>query len=458
MMKGNLQKKVAIIGAGPTGYIAALTALKLGYKVELIDPWIFAEPSPNEDIDVGVKTRFGSSKMHYYPPEYVGNDNSLTIAATSVVGGFTTIWGAGLSFDKDCFKKEYDDDQINLAEISVREVFQGFDGPHFVSKRFMKLLSKRNNGFSMSQLAISASRCNLSGKCMTGCPETAIWSCEPQWKELVQSQITLQKGFAKTLEEVDNHVHVAVESEKKVEIHKYDYVLVACGAVASASLGQRSGLFPESIEIGETAISYMPIVLLNQIKPYVESRFTLSQVFYSKSTSRENQRIWLSLFEASSFLKEQAELKLGKKFSLIPNRLWGYLGVGIHYSPELLSNKMILDFREGVSVVSVKDAPKRLNRYFWKIFQKIGLDFCRNGILIYPNLRIKGQAGGSYHLGHLTCGGKNLLDTDGKARSDSRVSFVDSLSLSELPTGPITAIAMMNAWLKTISLLTNNPK
>jgi hypothetical protein len=458
-MLENTHKRVAIIGAGPSGFTAAVAALKLGYYVELVDPWLIAEPNLNSEIDLNVKTRFGSSKMYDYPSKFIIGENGLRVAATTVVGGFSTIWGAGLNFDTGLFKGVYDQQLINQAEATVRGIFEDFNEPHFVSERFMKILKKPNNGFTISELALSASRCNLSGKCMTGCLENAIWSCENQWKELVQSQVILRKGLAKKIQDVDNQVLVSIEQEDRVQIYKYDFVLVACGAMASASLGQRSGFFPVSVQMGETAISYLPLFIFSKIRPYIERRFTLSQVFYSKKNFKKNETFFVSLFESSGFLKEQAQLKLGWKIRLIPEIFWGYLGVGIHYTPESQSHKLVLDLKDEVSIVSIQNASKRKSGlYFWKFFRNVVIDFYRSRIFFFPLIRIKGKAGTSYHLGHLTSNGVDLLDRSGKIGEDSRVCFVDSLSLSALPPGPITAIAMINTWLKTTSLLTHRPE
>lgn len=445
--------RVAIIGAGPTGYTAAITAINLGYIVELVDPWIFAEPNLETEIHSNLKTRFGSTAMHEYPTKFLRSQGSQIVAASSVVGGFSTVWGAGLSFDTSIFKEDYSTEIIDDAEKTVRLIFKGFMGSHFVSERFKKLYRNTNTGFTPSLLAVSGTRCTLTGRCMEGCSKNAIWSCEEPWKQLIRSGVTLRRGFATEIREDNDQVYVKIDFKDQTETHKYDYILVACGAVASASLGQRSGYFPDSVELGETAISYIPIVLANQIRPYTEDKFTLSQVFYTKKVPSANSEVWMSLFESSIFLKQKAELKLNKVVKFIPKILWGYIGVAIHYTPESLSNKVIISKENGVSLVSTNKSSTRTGKYFRNLFSITRRDFYLNGLFFHPLIRLNGKSSDSYHLGHITLNNREILDRAGKSWDGSKVSFVDSLSLKRLPSGPITAIAMMNAYLKTTLLL-----
>lgn len=455
-MNRNFRGKVAIIGAGPTGYTAALAALKLGFEVELIDPWIFAKPDLNAEVKLKVKSRFGSTVMHDYPNKYLSSNGNQNLAASSVVGGFTTIWGAGLSFETSVFEIMYEPRLIDEAEETVRDIFKNFLGSHFISKRFIKLLDPKR-GFLPSQLAVSGSRCTLKGQCMSGCTQEAIWSCEQPWVHLISTEVTLRKGFATKIEETTNQVLVHTNFENQIKVERYDFVLVACGAIASVSLGQRSGILPVDVELGETGISYIPLLIVNQLKPYKERNFTLSQVFYDKKIPKENRKMWLSLFEASDFLKQQARLKLNWMSKLIPNVLWGYLGVAIHYKPETLSKKILIKLQNGVSIVSSVDPLLNSKSYFKSLFRSIRKDFYLSGLLFHPSIRLNGKSCDSYHIGHLTSKGEEILDISGKARMDSKVAFVDSTSLNKLPPGPITAIAMMNSYLKTSLVLNKTP-
>jgi hypothetical protein len=404
-MNQQSNEKIAIIGAGPAGYAAAITARRLGYVVELVDPWIFADPEINSTTDIHVKTRFGSTKIHEYPEKYLRSENEQLVASTQVVGGFSTVWGAGLSFETNLFEGHYDRIHIETAEKTVRSIFQKFGGPHFVSERFKKLLNDSKNGFYMSELGVRGTSCKLTGLCMTGCAENAIWSCEPLWKQLVSTEITLRRGFARQLKEFDNHVSIDIDIDDHTETLNYDYVLVACGAIASASLGQRSEFFPDYVEIGETAISYLPIVIAGRLKPYTENSFTLSQVFYRKKVPKENHDIWMSIFEASSFLKKQAEYKLGWPSKLIPKILWGYLGVAIHYTPEVFSDKILIKLEKGISVVSSQKTEDLSREYFQRLYWIIRKEFFKNRLFFHPKIRLRGKSAASYHIGHLTSNG-----------------------------------------------------
>jgi hypothetical protein len=449
MNTNNDSKVVGVIGAGPAGYAATIVALKMGYRVEVIDPWIFASSRVPSEEDSGLKARFGSIEMHQYPAKYLKGFGSQIVPASGVVGGYTTIWGAGLDFDTDSFLRDYTTDLITEAKKIVREIFHDFEGPHYVSKRFKKLLENPNNGFRMSQLAVKESRCTLTGECMKGCKKEAIWSAEEQWEKIVENKVTLRKGFARLISEDKSKVRVVIDCDTQEYHQEYDLLLVACGAVASASLGQRSGYFPRLIEIGETSISYLPLLIAKGFKPFLETNFTLSQIFYHKKTPKEDQNVWLSLFEASEFLRQQATIKLGRFARLVPKFIWGYIGVAINYTPENFSNKILLKHQDNISIVTNKKNSKSDKIYLKKLFNYTKKDFFLNGLLFHPKVRLRSKPAGSYHLGHLTKNGTDLLDVRGRSFPESRIAFVDSLSLPKLPSGPITAIAMMNACLKT---------
>jgi len=453
-MKKIYKGKVAIIGAGPTGYTAAITALDLGFEVELIDPWKFAEPILDGQINFETKSRFGSVEMYDYPSKYLNSSDNHNLGASSVVGGFSTVWGAGLSFDTSVFKEVYEPEQINAAEKTVRKIFKDFLGAHYISKRFQKLLGPSRNFFP-SQLAVSPSLCTLKGLCMTGCSKGAIWSSEEPWKRLVNSGVLVRKGFASKIEEKVTQVLVHIDIENQIKIEKYDYVLVACGAIGSVSLGQRSGILPNQVELGETSISYIPILIFNQLKSHVERIFTLSQIFYIKKIPNEDKELSLSLYEASDFLKQQAKLRLKWFFRLIPKVIWGYLGVAIAYKPEALSKRISIKLENGVSSVSSDGSSPSSNTYFLSLFRNIRKDFYSSGLFFYPTIRLDGKSRDSYHIGHLTSKNQEIFDISGKTKIYSKVSFVDSASLNELPAGPITAIAMMNACIKTTLSLKN---
>jgi hypothetical protein len=442
---------VGVIGAGPAGLSAAKQAIDLGCKVELIDPWILSQGlSPINNVG-NKKTRFGSEKMYKYPNKFIEAPLLNDVPISSVVGGFSTVWGAGLDYDFYKINFDYPEIEVRESEKFVKSIFGDFSGVQYRSERFNKIYCNsqiNKSGFQQSRLAINSKKCKLTGNCMNGCSLDAIWSAEKQWENLVQESVILRRGYAVKVNDFIDGAEVLVEDNRVTQLFKYDIVFVACGPIASAALGQRSGILPSALTIGETRIFHTPLLFVNNFYPYNEEKFSLSQLFYFKKLDQQGSFFWMSLFESSRFLQDKAKFRFGKILGLIPQRIWGYIGVGISYIPEEFSGKLKLEFREDKSVLTSSLNDVEIPRYIKAVFTKIRRDFFRSGIVFFHRISMVGNPGSSFHVGHLTFENQEIFDSFGRTSIRSNIAFVDASSLRSLPTGPILAIAMINASLK----------
>ena len=442
---------VGVIGAGPVGLSATKQAIDLGCKVEIIDPWVMSQRSSPKNIVGNKKTRFGSEDMYNYPKKFIEAPLFDDIPISSVVGGLSTVWGAGLDFDFDKINSDFTENDTRESEKFVKSIFGEYSGTEYRSERFNKIYCKSHinkSGFQKSQLAVNSGKCKLTGECMSGCALDAIWSAEAQWRALVQDSVTLRRGYAIKVNDFMDGAQVHIEDNQAVKVFDYDVVFVACGPIASAALGQRSGILPSTLSIGETRIIHTPLLFVSNFRSYDEKNFSLSQLFYYKKFKKHGEYFWMSLFESSRFLQDKAKLRLGKVLDFIPKSIWGYIGVGISYIPEEISGKLKLELKGEKSLLTSSLNNNEIPKYIKAIFTKIRSDFFRQGILIYHRLSMVGNYGSSYHVGHLTFEDREIFDSFGRTSISSNIAFVDASSLRKLPTGPIMAIAMINASLK----------
>jgi NADPH-dependent 2,4-dienoyl-CoA reductase/sulfur reductase-like enzyme len=114
---------VGVIGAGPVGLAAARQAIDLRCKVELIDPWVMSQKSSLDKRVGKKKTRFGSADMYDYPKKFIEAPLFDDVPISSVVGGLSTVWGAGLDFNYDKINSDYSEMDMRESEKLVRSIF-----------------------------------------------------------------------------------------------------------------------------------------------------------------------------------------------------------------------------------------------------------------------------------------------------------------------------------------------
>jgi ferredoxin len=459
-------KRVAIIGAGPTGLAATLFLLSKGVKVELIDPW--NEPidseAPVEDSEADVsriakKLKFGSGAMYKYPDSLISRKKDLNFPLSETIGGLSSVWGANVWFPEvhelgleanqvEGFAKSKDF-LLNFVPImsapNLRNYFK-IDSEHSVpqtNRTFLakSLLTQSDNYLGSSILAVDKAKCISCGGCLTGCAEGAIYSSESKWRELVKDgKVLLHKGFAHS---ISNKMSINIKSNSSIfQVENFDKIYIACGAIATTRLLQKSNLVPAIAYLTDTQVFYIP--LLSSRKPQIESKdFTLARLYFRSKKILHGLHI--SIYESSPELVARAKSSLGFKGKLIPAIFWNQILAGIGFMPSEMSGRLRISHENNVShLTEIPNNTIRVN--LRKMLKQIRYDLVKARLIpIISSIKIP-NVGSSYHVGSLQDeSGKNLISSEGIIEGTTSIYVVDSASLPRIPVGPITIAAMINA-------------
>lgn len=450
--------KYAIIGAGPTGLAAALAAVSKNIEFDIIDAWDFISREYQNSMtivekeNIAKKSNFGSFSMYDYPIDLLSRDMQADLPLSLKVGGLSTVWGANIWLDTaselgidDCegFLKS----QASLIQIIPMTTSNNSKNWTPTTSRISRSLRASNNiesndTFQRSQLAIDIDKCTKCGLCLTGCPEDAIFSADLYWKKLATNPLVkIRRGVAKLLQLTESQqIAVEVFLGETSTRYIYDYVFIACGAIASSALLQRSNLYPKEIAIDDTQVFYLPLFSLFPAKKE-DSTFTLAQAFF-RAQGKGN--FHMSVYEVSKDINDRISGKYPFLARFIPKFVWSRMLAGIAFIPAENSGKLIMDYYDSNPILTSKSNVRSRMYFQLSIFANIKY-FLRARLIPIAFVLQKPNVGASYHVGAIKSNGIPLLDQEGKLDKMIPLSVVDSSSLPLLPTGPITFAAMVNA-------------
>ena len=467
-------EKVAVIGAGPTGLAAAHAALDMGFEVEVIDPWHEITPvtsisvaGPKTKGNLAKKSKFGSSQMYDYPSSLIETPKASDLPISFTLGGLSTVWGANVWFPS-CEELGIVDEEGYAAATSstLRHVpLMGgrppllkppieISGPVPSTTRMQTKFTMAQNSnprgdyFGSSILAVDEKKCVKCAQCLTGCSYGAIYSADEGWKDLVQhGKVSLRKGRALKIK-ASVHVEgktptatVSIDSGLNITESTYDRVFVACGAIASTALMQRSSLFPGEVHLKDTQVFYIPLFNFRH-GATPKTVFTLAQAFLRGKSKHGG--FHLSIYESSADLRTRA-MSLTKGFArVIPQSIWNRIIAGIGFIPPDLSGtiKIVFDGKKSRVDLITRRGMKRSIRNALRAHSRT---LIRVGILPFSVLVQMPNVGASYHVGSASAGGSLVLNELGQPDSALPIYVVDSSSLPKIPVGPITIATMINA-------------
>jgi ferredoxin len=465
--------RVAVIGSGASALSVIHAALDTNLKiqVDLFDPWIEL-PKSNENQSklepkqIAKKGKFGSLAMYDYPSGSVTFDPTLHIPLSGTVGGLTSVWGAN-SLVPDSISlvkltegrtQESIDWVTRIAKITDLENVADNDD-FYVSRRFRNLLEKFKirDGVTLkaSTLSMDTKSCIKLGGCLSGCEEGAIFSAEHGIYQLVsEGSVKLNKAFVqKIIVEDESNLTLEGDTEQNEGIlyKGYDKVFVACGAIASCALLQRSELAPQTITLRDTQVFYSAYYLFEN-REENSSSLELAQLFL-----RKNRILHISLYEFSPQFLDRARIIVGPLVALIPKRFWRHIVAGIGFIDSSHSGKLILEYRDSRTYVRqhFNKKSKRQIRNNLSMVRKVLRGI---GLLYIPFLTQVPNVGASYHVGVASRQDGPLFNSRGKIESfpGLEVYVLDSSSLPELPVGPITTTVMAAAYGRTMLALGND--
>lgn len=464
--------RIAVIGSGASAISVIEAALSTGLDIaiEVFDPWNELPSKENiikgqNLVQLAKKSRFGSIAMYDYPSRYIEIESQLHLPLSSTVGGLTTVWGANsLTPSRSEIHKystRFTNESIrwvegytSIVDLASIKNSEGF----FISNRFINVLERSNIksqvSISSSSLSIRPSLCTQIGGCLAGCGQHVIFSADEQIERLVNlAQVRLHKKYVEKINELQGGKFSLLlrEGTALVESEQiFDKVFVACGAIGTCSLLQRSALIPNEIELYDTQVFYSAY-FIRATKERHQNSFELAQLFI-----RKPQEFHISVYEFSNQFVERAKLIIGNLANLIPRFIWGHVIAGIGFINSEDSGYLNVKYFKSRSFISeVKNAKsKRAIRHAIKTSQK---SLLRGGIISLPFTTQIPNVGASYHVGSAKVNGHHIFLPSGKIsnKKSLEVYVMDSASLLELPVGPITTLVMAAAYARTKEALIN---
>ena len=344
----------------------------------------------------------------------------------------------------------------------IEELLQSFANNEAHSKK-----GDYNIVFGKSRLAVSPlsqdsiSGCISCGRCLNGCQFHHIFNSGRFINNLISTSrgqnLTLRKDLY--IESIVPHANAKYEIyglDSKANLLSagvFDAVFIACGAIGSVSLLQRSRFINEAV-IQETPMIIVPGFKL-KIGKYDETSLTLSEAFVQIFSENGTRRIIGAgqIYSCNKELLEIVQSFLG---------LWG----SVFRIPKFISNRIIFCM---LFVNTVEGSTITLNteldetkiefgrKYSYGDFQPALKRLCKSfrglGILSFSRLAQIQKPGLSYHFGAARKKDSfgefsSLVDKFGRfgeSESLQNLYVTDSSTLQHIEPGPLTLTAMANA-------------
>ena len=474
--------RIAVIGSGPSGWLATKKLIELGHDVTVIDTGLLeSDPYKKENrvqsSSLSKKLLFKSDlpyRMFPFGPIRIASEvNPITSFAP---GGLSLVWGGTMlpycSADTQDWPIEISQFDSKYAEISrqlpitgisdgLSEIYGDFISRRgiFPSSRVVKFLENCNRrpvtqfAVGLSRLAVETGQgvnkgCVYCNKCIGGCPTNFIWNS----KELI-SRATYLKFRVIKLKEASSYVSIegiALNGANLLE-ESFEKVYLACGPIESFTILARSGIANASVVLKDSSTFFFPMIALPRLGRSKNNSFGLAQIFLRLDETKDNPATQFQIYEYSDDLISRAKnaLPFGKLF---PKRLLkfvlermmvaiGYLDGGV--SPSI---QMTLLENNDVNLNVNKDGNSLhdRNRSIRRSIYNLGKFSKKNGLVPLRFLTQVAQPGEGVHFGSwLPMGDKS--DLLGRPNGTQNIHVIDSSVLPSIAPGPITFTIMANA-------------
>jgi hypothetical protein len=426
-------KSVAIIGSGPSSFIAAKRLIQFGYK-----PTIFIIPEDesllkNRKGSIGIQIRKdlpGSrlfDQSHRFMPEI--QQESTNITETFATGGLGNIWG-GVCFPdsrEEMSKLGITHQQyLDYTEYLVSELqINNFDSP--IWKEFTTP-SKNSLMLDIPSLAKKE--------------DNTAWNPRDEWDKLVELGAEIVWGFVENCKESPLNVRVEYRDAcERLTLRDFDYVIAAMGPFGNARLLLKLNPIMKKIEIKDSAVEYR-IVLTRKFKKtftdefpercmklnaYIDDGIESIQV-YAQFYQLTNKKLsfvspWYFRFLVAPFwnlVRHFAEIAL----VMYSQDCSDSINFSISEEGQLSSSRVPANSDKKIARKLFRKSLSRVNR-------------------IYLPIKLLGAPGTSVHSGAFVKSTPTITDLGGMVTGASKIQFVGASSLSRVPVGPITFSALM---------------
>ena len=419
---------VVVIGSGPSALatVRELLSSKIALDIKVVDAGNQEEPQNA----VGLKSHFGSLHMYDQSQDNLRHVKIKPVTWPSASkGGFSRIWGAVIN--PDSFQ-----DFPSFIEFNDKSKNQ------FTTKSAHTILetysARKNKSWTLLEhrVAVDPTRCTMCGKCLTGCPENAIWFAGDEWTGINEVSF-VDKFRVQKISTADGLLTAYSSTGGTVTA---EVIFLAAGPIASSQILMRSNFISNSVSFDDSQAVFFPALRI-AVRENQKS-FALSQIS-AKSSFSGGESVYIQLYPDSRNLVESIKMhraSIGKLISKIWVFLSPWIATGICYvgpnsSPKLVLTKIESDKFELSSGLS--EEHHHNNSLYQEVSRKILNDF-----RIFPLFFLGkvSQPGESYHFGS----SKEILAFNASPIVEN-IRVVDASSLPHIEAGPITSLVMQNA-------------
>jgi len=473
--------KIAVIGSGPSGWVAIKKLSELGHEVTMIDTGLIEEDSfaieENKMVGLSRKLYLGSDlpyrKYPYGPQIKKIEVNPIYSFAR---GGLSLVWGATmLPYSREDTEKwpiSISELEPEFEEISKLMPIAGSDDqlssvygrfisrrPILPSERILRFieLSRRNSNpdvtVGLSRIAVETGTADQNGciycnKCIDGCPKDFIWST--RLTKLGSKQLKMR--VTKLIENIGS---VKIEGlgidGTFLTVDKFDKVFLACGPVESFRILANSKMVENEVLLRDSATFFLPMLALPRLGSAKSNSFALSQCFIRFNLKLVNYVSQFQIYEYSEDLISRARkvipfgrsiprwlLKLGLKRIVVSI---GYLGQ--EQSPAI-QMKYIEDGSVSLSLFFNGVTLEQRKKFISETVKGLSGFTSKRGLIPLNFLIKTAQPGEGVHFGAwLPMGQKS--DLLGRPLGSNNIHVIDSSILPSIAPGPITFTVMANA-------------
>lgn len=464
-MRGELSD--VIVGSGPTAYAVALGLLEGGRRPTVVD--FGAAPRLPSTARRGAstiaeKSSGAAADPFAYPGTLVSCSGSSGLPLSSVRGGLSTVWGAGVLFRAAADMPELSPVAAGVdagyAALAGRMALAGENDrisdrfpwpvttvPAPGSTRFTEIrrraVHQSDAGVLIGgpRLALDARACVQCGQCLTGCPDRLFFAADQAFRGLErQGRCELAAGPVLRLEPDGDGVWVRTPLGR----FRAQRVYLAAGPIATPALLQRSGIIRDRVVVRDSAIFYAPLFNSNPAHGD-EQNFTAAQLMVAASSPGDHDFAF-SVYESNGEFRDRLArlLRLPPAVIPFPRPLRDRLNAAIGSLPMAASGTLELTFRSGRTWVSLRPNPltgqaaQRALTRAKSALREVGLHPLVRSTIVPP-------PGSSYHSGCALPMGGDDLDWSGRLRGVPAIRVVDASALPALWPGSHTFTAMANA-------------
>jgi choline dehydrogenase-like flavoprotein len=515
-----------IVGSGPAAVGAALalsrrpdlgiTVLDIGLELDADrnrardvlshqqpDEWaaetlavIASSPARSKAPGLPEKRVLGSD----FPFRNVGQLDGLSTAddvnrsvISGAYGGFSNVWGAQLMpFSAATFEawpaglREMEEHYRAILDVVPFAAEPDDLAEHFpligrpvplpeVSSRTKRVLAAYRQSRSSfadlgitigkARLALAAQDCVRSGRCMTGCPYSLIYSASQTFDSLrAAGRVTYRSGLMvlRVAEEGDAVVVFAKEMATG-QMHQFraDRVYLAAGAIGTTRIVANSlGWFDSPLSMIESQQFVVPMLSFWPTPdPRTERMFTLNQ--FNMTISLDDDALDLSQIHFytydPTFINALPGVLRARAMERVLGQVLRRLSVGIGYLPSWHSPRLEVTVRQPATTGALPAVEiSRVKRALWRdpMFRTVMTRLARSArkLDLYPVVPAVQFAGGakSYHVG----GSFPHRDVHGDAASSDRmgrvgpwrrIHLIDAAVFPTIPATTFTLTIMANA-------------